>query len=146
MKKILVIIIIGLLAHSCVSKKIVTEFKEVVKLDSVYIVKDRVVTERVLDTLTIQQPCDTVTGLLKDFEKEIRTSNAKVKLSSVKGSIQVTVNIDSIVNSKISEFKQNYKTEVEYKEINITKYKTPLWIWGIVLIEGLIIFLLIRFR
>lgn len=146
MKRIIIIIIIGLLAYSCVSKKVVTEFKEVVKLDSVYIVKDRFITKKVVDTLTIKQPCDTVTGLLKDFEKEIRTSNAKVKLSSVKGSIQVTVNIDSIVNSRITEFKQNYKTEVEYKEINIIKYKIPLWIWVIVLIEGLIIFLLIRFR
>ena len=146
MKKILVIIIIGLFAYSCASKKVVTEFKEVVKLDSVYIVKDRFITKKVVDTLVVESPCDTVTGLLKDFEKEIRTSNAKVKLSSVKGSIQVTVNIDSIVNSKISEFKQNYKTEVEYKEINITKYKTPFWMWGIVLIEGLLIFLLIRFR
>ena len=146
MKNILLIIIIGLLAHSCVSKKVVTEFKEVVKLDSVYIVKDRVVTERVLDTLVVESVCDSVSGVLRDFEKEINTTTAKVVLKSVKGDIQVTVDIDSIVNSKVTEFKLNYKTKIETKEINITKYKTPLWIWGIVLIEGLIIFLLIRFK
>ena len=71
MKKILLIIIIGLFAHSCVSKKVVTEFKEVVKLDSVYIVKDRFITKKVVDTLVVESPCDTVTGLLKDFDKEI---------------------------------------------------------------------------
>ena len=146
MKKILLIIIIGLFAYSCVSKKIVTEFKEVVKLDSVYIVKDRVVTERVLDTLVVESVCDSISGVLRDFEKEINTTTAKVVLKSVKGDIQVTVDIDSIVNSKVTEFKLNYKTKIETKEINITKYKTPLWIWGIVLIEGLIIFLLIRFK
>ena len=127
-------------------KKVVTEFKEVVKLDSIYIVKDRFITKKVVDTLVVESPCDSVTGLLKDFEKEIRTSNSKVKLSSVKGTIQVTVNIDSIVNSKITEFKKNYKVEKEIKEVEITEYKTPLYLWMLIIIEGLIIFLLIRFK
>ena len=146
MKKIIIIIILGLFAYSCASKKVVTEFKEVVKLDSIYIVKDRFITQKVTDTLVVKNPCDTITGNLKDFSKEIRTNNAKIKLSSVKGSIQVSVNIDSIVNSRITEFKQNYKVEKEIKEVKITKYKTPLYLWMLIIIEGLIVFLLIRFK
>ena len=146
MKKIIIIIILGLFAYSCASKKVVTEFKEVVKLDSIYIVKDRFITQKVTDTLVVENPCDTITGKLKDFSKEIRTNNAKIKLSSVKGTIQVSVNIDSIVNSRITEFKQNYKIEKEIKEVKITKYKTPLYLWMLIIIEGLIIFLLIRFK
>lgn len=146
MKKIIIIIILGLFAYSCASKKVVTEFKEVVKLDSIYIVKDRFITKKVTDTLVVKNPCDTITGQLKDFSKEIRTNNAKIKLSSVKGTIQVSVNIDSIVNSRITEFKQNYKVEKEIKEVKITKYKTPLWLWMLIIIEGLIVFLLIRFK
>ena len=131
---------------SCVAKKNSTEYKEIIKRDSVYIVKDRFITQKVVDTLIVDSPCDTVTGALKDFEKEIRTNNAKVTLKSVKGSIQVSVNIDSIVSSKITEFKQNYKSEIQIKEVEIVKFRTPLWVWGIILLESLIIFLLIRFK
>ena len=146
MKKIIIIIILVLFAYSCASKKVVTEFKEVVKLDSIYIVKDRFITQKVTDTLIVENPCDTVTGVLKDFEKEISTNNAKVTLKSVKGSIQVSVNIDSIVSSKITEFKQNYKSDVQIKEVEIIRYKTPLWLWMLVGIEGLIIFLLLKLK
>ena len=146
MKKIIIIIILVLFAYSCASKKVVTEFKEVVKLDSIYIVKDRFITQKVTDTLIVENPCDTVTGVLKDFEKEISTNNAKVTLKSVKGSIQVSVKIDSIVSSKITEFKQNYKSDVQIKEVEIIRYKTPLWLWMLVGIEGLIIFLLLKLK
>ena len=131
---------------SCVAKKTSTEYKEIIKRDSVYIVKDRFITQKVIDTLIVESPCDTITGTLKDFEKEIRTNNAKVTLKSVKGSIQVSVNIDSIVSSKVTEFKQNYKSEIQIKEVEIVKFRTPLWVWGIILLESLVIFLLIRFN
>ena len=156
MKRLFFFIISFTLLLSCGSKKTVTEFKEVVKLDSIYIVKDRFITQKVTDTLVVKNPCDTITGQLKDFSKEIRTNNAKIKiphtikyvkkLSSVKGNIQVSVNIDSIVSSKITEFKQNYKSDVQIKEVEIIRYKTPLWLWMLVGIEGLIIFLLLKLK
>ena len=134
------------LLSGCIAKKTTTEYKEVIKRDSVYIVKDRFITQKIIDTLIVESPCDTITGTLKDFEKEIRTNNAKVTLKSVKGSIQVSVNIDSIVSSKVTEFKQNYKSEIQIKEVEIVKFRTPLWVWGIILLESLVIFLLIRFN
>ena len=134
------------LLFGCVAKKTSTEYKEVIKKDSTYFKKDRIIIPRFVDTLYVDSPCDTVTGRLKDFEKEIRTNNAKVVLKSVKGSIQVSVNIDSIVSSKITEFKQNYKSEIQIKEVEIVKFRTPLWVWLVILLESLIIFLLIRFK
>ena len=131
---------------SCVAKKTTTEFKEVIKRDSVYIIKDRFITQKVVDTLIVESPCDSITGVLKDFEKEIVTPQAKIVLKSVKGTIQVSVNIDSIVSSKITEFKQNYKAETQIKEVEIVIPRTPLWVWGIIIFEGLMIFLLIRFK
>jgi hypothetical protein len=146
MNKLFFFTIILLILNSCVAKKTVTEFKEVIKRDSIYIIKDRFITQKVVDTLVVESPCDSVTGVLKDFEKEIVTPQAKIVLKSVKGTIQVSVNIDSIVSSKITEFKQNYKAEKEIKEIEIVKFRTPLWVWGIILFEGLMIFLLIRLK
>ena len=144
--KLFFFIIIFFIFTSCVAKKTTTEFKEVIKRDSIYIIKDRFITQKVIDTLIVESPCDSITGVLKDFEKEIVTPQAKIVLKSVKGTIQVSVNIDSIVSSKITEFKQNYKAETQIKEIEIVKFRTPLWVWGIIIFEGLMIFLLIRFK
>ena len=145
MKKILVIIIIGLFAYSCVSKKVVTEFKEVVKLDSVYIVKDRFITKQVNDTITIEQPCDSLGGL-KDFERVIVSDKVKVSLKSVKGNIQATVYVDSIVNEKIKEYKSNFKANTQIKEVEVIKYKTPFYHWLIHIICALLIALLLKFK
>ena len=144
--KLFFFIISFTLLFGCVAKKTSTEYKEIIKRDSIYIVKDRFITQKVVDTLIVESPCDTVTGKLKDFEKEILTNNAKVTLKSVKGSIQVSVNIDSIVSSKVTEFKQNYKSEIQIKEVEIVKFRTPLWVWLLILLEGLVICLLIRFK
>ena len=140
--KLLFIILI--IFSGCVAKKTTTEFKEVVKRDSIYIIKDRFITQKVVDTLVVESPCDSITGKLKDFEKEIRTPQAKITLRSVKGAIQVSVNIDSIVNSKVREFKLNYKAEKEIKEVETVIFRTPFWMWLVIIIEGLIIFLLLR--
>jgi hypothetical protein len=137
-------LLIIIMFSSCVAKKTTTEYKEIIKRDSIYILKDRFITQKVVDTLLVKQPCDSVTGKLKDFEKEIRTNNAKVVLRSVKGNIEVSVNIDSIVSSKISEYKLNYKAETQIKEVETVLFRTPLWVWLIILIEGLIIFLLLK--
>jgi hypothetical protein len=144
--KLFFFIIIFTLLHSCVAKKTTTEFKKVIKRDSIYIIKDRFITQKVVDTLVVESPCDSVTGVLKDFEKEIVTPQAKVVLKSVKGNIQVAVDIEAIVEERVREFKQNYKAETQIKEIKIVKFRTPLWVWGIILFEGLMIFLLIRFK
>jgi hypothetical protein len=142
--KLLLFIIILIVFSGCVAKKTTTEIKEVVKRDSIYIIKDRFITQKVVDTLVVESPCDSITGKLKDFEKEIRTPQAKITLKSVKGSIQVSVNIDSIVNSKVREFKLNYKAEKEIKEVKTVIFRTPFWMWLVIVIEGLIIFLLLK--
>jgi hypothetical protein len=144
MRKIIFIILICTL-YSCVSKKVITETKEVVKRDSIYIIKDRFITKQVNDTITIDKPCDSL-GNLKSFDRVIKTNNVKITLKSVKGNIQATVNIDSIVNSRIVEFKQKYKSKVQVKETEVVRYRTPLWVWFVITLEALVILLLLRIR
>jgi hypothetical protein len=143
--KTILLAIILLILNSCASKKIITEYKDRIVKDSIYITNDRYITKQINDTIVVNSVCDSL-GNLKDFDRQILSNNVKVSLKSIKGDIQVTVDIDSIVNSKITEFKQNYKLEKEIKEVKITKYKTPLYLWMLIIIEGLIIFLLIRFK
>tara|TARA_R110000803_G_scaffold23069_5_gene56881 strand:+ start:13451 stop:13894 length:444 start_codon:yes stop_codon:yes gene_type:complete len=144
--KLFFFIISFILLSGCVAKKTSTEYKEIIKRDSTYFKKDRIITPRVVDTLYVDSPCDSVTGKLKDFEKEIITPQAKVKLKSVDGNIEVALDIEAIVQERIKEFKQNYKSEIQIKEVEIVILRTPLWVWGIILLESLVIFLLIRFK
>ena len=144
MRKIIFIILICTL-YGCVSKRVVTETKEIVKRDSIYIIKDRFITKQVNDTITIDKPCDSL-GNLKSFDRVIKTNNVKITLKSVKGNIQATVNIDSIVNSRIVEFKQNYQSKVQVKETEVVRYRTPLWVWFVITLEALVILLLLRIR
>jgi hypothetical protein len=141
--RIFFFIISAILLCSCATKKNVTEIKEVVKLDSIYIVKDRFITKQVNDTITVEKPCDSL-GQLKDFSRVIVSDKVKVSLKSVKGSIQATVNIDSIVNSKIYEFKKNYKAEKEIVIKETVKYKVSIIHWLVHIVCGLIIYLLIK--
>jgi predicted acyltransferase (DUF342 family) len=143
--KTILLAIILLILNSCASKKIITEYKDRIVKDSIYITNDRYITKQINDTIVVNSVCDSL-GNLKDFDRQILSNNVKVSLKSIKGDIQVTVDIDSIVNSKITKFKQNYKVVKEIKEVKITKYKTPLYLWMLIIIEGLIIFLLIRFK
>ena len=139
MKKLLIL----LLFFGCASKKTVTEIKEVVKRDSIFITNDRYITKQINDTITIKAPCDSL-GRLKDFDRVIKSNSVKVGLKSIKGNIQATINIDSLVNSRISEFKQNYQSKTEIKIKEVVRYKTPLWLILLAICEGLVIVLLLR--
>tara|TARA_B100000809_G_C15106092_1_gene518822 strand:+ start:1532 stop:1984 length:453 start_codon:yes stop_codon:yes gene_type:complete len=111
----------------CSVRKSVVEYKERVVRDTISIYKERLVTKQIIDTLLIENPCDSV-GKLKQFEKEIKTEKAQITLKSVNGKIEVAVNLDSIINQKEKEFIASYKKEVEIKKVEIVRYKFPLWL------------------
>jgi len=131
---------------SCNSKKVVTEFKEVIKKDTLIITKDRLITKAFTDTLYVENPCDSITGDLKDFQRSINTNNAKIDLSSVKGKIRLSVNIDSLVNERVKEYKSNFKQDTEIKKEVTIRYRTPLWNWIVIGLLSLIIALLLKFK
>lgn len=143
--KLLLSVFMLLIVLSCGSKKVITEYKDRIVKDSIYITNDRYITKQVNDTILIKSVCDSL-GKLRDFERQVLSNNVKVSLKSIKGDIQATVNIDSLINSKITEFKQNYKKEVIIKNSEIIKYKTPLWMWLTIIFETLIILILIRLK
>ena len=111
----------------CVAKKSTIEYKERVVKDTIYTETIKTVFKDVKQTLYVDSPCDSV-GVLKQFEKTIVTPKAIIKLYNDKGSIKVDVNIDSIIDLKVSEFKSNYKSKIETKEVEIVRYRYPLWL------------------
>jgi len=126
MKK-LIFFFIFVSSFSCATKKTSVEYKEKVLIDTVRVFKDRIISKMVIDTLTIESPCDSL-GNLKEFEKTIKTDIAKIVLSNRNGKIQVRINIDSIKQVREKVFKSTVNKEVQVKEVKVVKFKVPLWI------------------
>ena len=128
---------------SCVARKSTVEYKELIVRDTINTQTIKTVIKPVKEYLVIDNPCDSI-GVLKSFEKTIKTEKAIVKLYNDRGSIKVDVNIDSIVDLKISEFKSNYKSKVKTKEVLVVKYKYPLWLILSLIISILLNILLLK--
>lgn len=135
MKK-LIILLICVVLSSCKHTKTLVEYKETVKVDTV--ISERVVEKfrAVHDTLTIDNPCDSA-GLLNSFYSKLVTPNGSIVISSVKGKIQATVDIDSIINVYESKYKSYNKKQIEYINKEIIKYRVPIWVVILLLVEAL---------
>lgn len=135
MKKILKIPLYLLLVlfffNNCRTKKTVTEYKDKIVHDTIIKNVTKTVTKQIKDTILIEEPCDSI-GNLKDFSRVIKNDKAKVEVSNNKGNIEVKINIDSLVNSKVEEFKKNYKSEVVIKEKEVIKFRTPWYMYAII--------------
>ena len=111
----------------CVAKKSIVEYKERIVRDTVSVQTVKTIIKPVKEYLIVDNPCDSL-GLLKSFEKTIKTEKSTVKLYNDKGRIKVDVNIDSIVDLEVNKFKSNYKSEVKTKEVTLVKFRYPLWL------------------
>lgn len=147
MKKILKIPLYLLLVlfffNNCRTKKTVTEYKDKIVHDTIIKNVTKTVTKQIKDTILIEEPCDSI-GNLKDFSRVIKNDKAKVEVSNSKGNIEVKINIDSLVNSKVEEFKKNYKSEVVIKEKEVVKFRTPWYMFVILVFSILLNIVLIR--
>lgn len=114
--------------NSCGTKKTITEYRDKIVHDTIIKNVTKMVTKQIKDTITIEEPCDSL-GNLKDFERIIKNEKAKVKVSNNKGKLQVEVNIDSLVNSRVEQFKSNYKSDTLIKEKEVVRNRIPFWIW-----------------
>ena len=126
MKKLFYIAFLMLIT-GCVAKKTKIEYKERIVKDTISVFKDRIITKSVIDTLLVEKPCDSL-GNLKDFEKMIKTDIAQVRLTNNKGNIEATINIDSIQQVWEKEVKSSIKKEKEIKQIEVVKFRYPLWL------------------
>ena len=85
--KILFYLILGaFFFNSCVAKKTITEYRDKIVRDTIIKNVTRTVTEQIKDTITIEEPCDSL-GNLKDFERIINNDKAKVVVTNDKGNL-----------------------------------------------------------
>ena len=137
--------IILILFANCRSKKVVTEYKEVVKRDSIFITKEKLVVKRFTDTLTIKKPCDSV-GNLKPFKRTFVLPQGKISLQGSNNQIQAKIDLKGYESTIEKKYKTIYDKKVSELSSKEVKYKTPFYHWLIHVLCALVIFLLLRIR
>jgi len=137
--------IILILFANCRTQKVVTEYKEVVKRDSIFVTKEKLVVKRFTDTLTIEKACDSV-GNLKAFKRTFIVPQGKISLQGVNNQIQAKIDLKGYENTIERKYKTIYDKKVSELSSKEVKYKTPFYHWIIHVLCALVIFLLLRIR
>ena len=120
-------LIILLLVFGCSSKKTVTEYRDRVVTDTIINSKTEVLIERFTDTLTVEQPCDSL-GNLKPFNQLISTSQGKVSIQGKNNVITAKIDLNAYKKIWETEYKSKQEQNVVIKEKELIRYRTPLWI------------------
>lgn len=121
---------------SCKPSKSITEYKELVRIDTIQSVKIVEKYRAFHDTLTIVSPCDS-TGLLTNFYSKIATPQGRVIIRSVNGNIQAQIDLDSMRNEIENNYRNSKVKWIEYRDKEVIKYQVPMWVIWLLLIEAL---------
>ena len=123
MKKLILI----LLLFGCSSKKIVTEYRDRIVNDTVVKTRTEVLVERFTDTITVNQPCDSL-GNLKPFKQLISTSQGKVSIQGKNNVITAEIDLKEYKEVLEKEYKSKLDKNTIIKEKEVIRYRTPLWL------------------
>ena len=138
MQKLLILLAcVGFL--SCKPSKSITEYKEVLRIDTI---KSEKIVEKfraVHDTLTISNPCDS-SGILSSFYSSLVLPNGSVTIKSEKGQIKATIDIDSMRQEIENNYRNSQVKWIEYRDKEVIKYRIPTWIIMLLFAEAIMLF------
>ena len=129
----------------CLSKKLVTDIQERIKVDTIYKTKTIKEIERFTDTLVIDKPCDSL-GNLKPFKQLIKTKQGNITLVGLNNQITQQIDLNGYKDVLEETYKTKYDSFVKNYNKEVVKYRIPLWVFIYIISSALIIFLLIRIR
>ena len=141
MKKLFILFLL----FGCSSKKTITEYKDRVVNDTIIKTRTEILVERFTDTLTIEKPCDSL-GNLKPFKQLISTKQGKVSLQGKNNVITAEIDLNAYKEVLEKEYKSKLDKNIVIKEKEVIRYRTPLWVWLVIILESLIIALLLKNR
>lgn len=139
------ILLLFVIVASCRPVKTVTEYKEVVRVDTFKIERSAKILPAVHDTLIIDNPCDS-SGILSTFYSKIKIPQGQVVIRSVRGKIQASVDIDSIAHVYEDKYRSKSESSVKIKDVEMIRYMVPTWAIITILIESAIILLYAYFK
>jgi hypothetical protein len=124
---------------SCKPSKSITQYKEVLRIDTIKSVKIVEKFRAVHDTLTIQNPCDS-SGLLSTFYSRLILPNGSVTIKSDKGQIKATIDIDSMRQEIENNYRNSQVKWIEYRDKEVIKYRIPTWVIILLFAEAIMLF------
>jgi len=138
---IIVLLSIFFVLLGCKSKE--TTLERTKTSDTLITKSFKYVSQPIQTTITIDEICDSLGNVKKFTQIETSgTNQAKLHSENNKLTIDLLTGMSKIKTDTI------YKTKYVdvYKDKEIVKYKTPLWMWLTIICLSLIILLLLRFR
>jgi len=127
---------------SCVARKSTVEYKDRVVKDTVYKNVKETIVERFTDTLTIEQPCDSL-GNLKPFRQSIKVSQGNINLTGFNNVITAEIDLDGYKKIWQKEFVKQYEANKHKIDKEVVKYRYPLWLFlclfASILLNGLLL-------
>jgi hypothetical protein len=123
---------------SCKRTKTLTEYKELVRIDTIQSVKIVERFKAIHDTLTIASPCDS-SGVLTRFYSKLIIPQGNIVIKSDGTSIKAQVDLDSTK----SEIENNYRNSqvkwIEYRDKEVIKYRVPTWVVMLLFAEAIML-------
>ena len=144
MRSIKLLIFASLIFASCKSTQS-TSVVEKIRVDTVHNIRTVEKFKAIHDTLTIENPCDSL-GFLTRFYSKVTIPQGKVIIRSENGNIKATIDLDSVANVYDSKYKSKYNQEVKLFEKEVVKNVVPTWAIVTIFFESLIIIGYIYFR
>ena len=144
MRSIKLLIFALIIFASCKSTQS-TSVVEKIRVDTVHNIRTVEKFKAIHDTLTIDNPCDSL-GYLTRFYSKITIPQGKVIIRSERGSIKATIDLDSVSNVYDSKYKSKYNSEVKFFEKIVVKEVVPMWAIITILFESIIIIGYLYFR
>ena len=144
MKKLLFLLLL-IITISCRQTKTVTEYKEVIRVDTFKTIRTEKIFQAVHDTMTIENPCDS-SGILSTFYSKIKIPQGQVIIRTVRGKIQATVDIDSIAQVYENKYRNKSELNTHNKNVEVIRYMVPTWAIIVIIIESAIIILYAYFK
>ena len=144
MRSIKLLIFALIIFASCKSTQS-TSVVEKIRVDTVHNIRTVEKFKAIHDTLTIENPCDSL-GFLTRFYSKITIPQGNVIIRSDNGNIKATIDLDSVANVYDSKYKSKYSSEVKFFEKIVIKNVVPTWAIVTIFLESLIIIGYIYFR
>ena len=121
------IFLLILFFFSCTAKKSTIEYKERIVKDTIYKKVKETIVERFTDTLTIENPCDSL-GNLKPFKQIVKVKQGNYTLKGINNTITAEIDLNAYKSIWEKEYESKNKSSIDTKEVEIIRYKTPLWL------------------
>jgi len=125
-KKLIILLLLSELS-GCATKKTITEYKDRIINDTIIKTRTEVLVERFTDTLTINQPCDSL-GNLKPFKQLISTKQGKVSIQGKNNVITAKIDLKAYKDVLEKEYKSKLDKNTIIKEKEVIRYRTPFWL------------------